>query len=189
MNTQKIRSDQELIQRSVKGDPEAFGDLYERYLDQIYRYVYYRVQTVEEAEDLTESVFIRVWEDLRSRKNKKEIRNFNAWLYRAAHNLVIDHYRKKRPAQINLDGPSEAIQSPGPGTEEAAIGRIDSRNLAKALQNLEPTAQNVIILRFLNGLSHSETAQALELNEGHVRVIQYRALKQLRGILKEDRHD
>ena len=189
MNSKEIRPDQELIQRSITGDQEAYGDLYERYLDPIYRYIYYRVDTVEEAEDLTELVFIKVWQDLRSRSAKNVVRNFKAWLYRVAHNQVVDHYRKHRPEQFDLEElPAESL-NPAPGTEEAVLGKIDSRMLAAALRNLEEPAQKVIILRFLNGMSHAETAAALDLKEGHVRVIQYRALKHLREILNEENHD
>ena len=189
MNTKKTRTDQELIQKSIQGDHEAFGDLYQRYLDQIYRYVFYRVQTVEEAEDLTEATFIRVWEDLCGRKAKPAIQNFRAWVYRVAHNQVVDHYRKKKPDHLDMDARSAIIQSPGPGTEKAVMNKIDSHLLAEAIKQLEETAKNVIVLRFLNGLSHAETAEALNLNEGHVRVIQYRALKQLQAILKKDQDD
>lgn len=189
MNTQDLRSDQELIQKAVNGDQEAYGDLYERYLDQIYRYVYYRVQTAEEAEDLTESTFVRVWEDLRTRRNKPEIKNFRAWLYRAAHNLVIDHLRKNKPVMVELDESIENTKNKDEGIEETVLARIDSLMLAKALKKLETTARQVIVLRFLNGLSHAETAQALDLKEGHVRVIQYRALKILREQFHEQQND
>jgi RNA polymerase sigma-70 factor (ECF subfamily) len=138
---------------------------------------------------LTESTFLHVWKDLRARKRKTEIRNFSAWLYRVAHNLVIDHHRKKRPAQIYQDTTSQITQTAIPGTEEVVISKIDNQILANALEKLEATAQNVIILRFFNGLSHGETAEALELNEGNVRVIQYRALKRLREILNKDNYD
>ena len=189
MNTKKTRTDQDLIRKSTQGDQEAFGDLYERYLDQIYRYVFYRVQTVEEAEDLTEAAFIRVWEDLRARKTKPAIQNFRAWVYRVAHNQVIDHYRKKKPDILDTDGGARTIQSTAPGTEKVVIDKIDSHLLAEAIKQLEETAKNVIVLRFFNGLSHAETAEALNLNEGHVRVIQYRALKHLQAILKKDHDD
>jgi len=184
VNTKKIRSDQELIRKSLDGDQEAYGSLYERYLDQIYRYVFYRVHNAEEAEDLTEATFIRVWEDLRIRKNK--IKNFSAWLYRVAHNLVIDHQRKKIPITVDFTASEDFTQGEGTGTEDAVIDNIDSHRVAQALKKLEQTARDVIILRFLNGLSHAETANALELKQGHVRVIQYRALQKLREILDED---
>jgi RNA polymerase sigma-70 factor (ECF subfamily) len=189
VNTQKIRSDQELVQRSANGDQEAYGDLYERYLDRIYRYVYFRVDNAEEAEDLTETTFIRVWEDLRKRKKRKKIKNFSAWLYRVAHNLVIDHQRRKTPLSIDLSSSAEFTQVEAPGTEETVIENLDSQQVALALRKLEPTAQDVLILRFFNGLTHAETADVLELNEGHVRVIQFRALQQLREILNEEQPD
>lgn len=171
----------------MKADREAFGSLYERYLDQIYRYVFYRVLSSEEAEDLTESTFLHVWQDLRNRKN--QIKNFSAWVYRVAHNLVIDHQRKKKPVSIDLEDSAEFTPGGDPGTEDAVLIKLDSQQVVKALQQLEHNAQQVIILRFLNGLSHTQTAQALSLNEGHVRVLQYRALKQLREILNEDKDE
>jgi len=86
-------SDAELIVRAVQGDADAFGDLYERYLDQIYRYVYYRVANSLEAEDLTETVFLKAWESLPGMRTNVKSMNFQAWLYRIAHNLVVDRYR------------------------------------------------------------------------------------------------
>jgi RNA polymerase sigma-70 factor (ECF subfamily) len=189
VKTQTIRSDQELIQRSANGDQEAYGDLYERYLDRIYRYVYFRVESAEEAEDLTETTFIRIWEDLRKRKNKRKIKNFSAWLYRVAHNLVVDHLRRKTPLSIDLSSSAEFTQAEEPGTEETVIDILNSQQVILALKKLEPIAQDVVILRFFNGLSHAETAEVLELKEGHVRVIQYRALQRLRELLDEHQHN
>ena len=88
------RTDQELLGRALDGDTEAFGDLYERYLDEIQRFVFYRVADRFEAEDLTEVVFIKAWEAL-PRFESSNV-NLRAWLYRIAHNTIIDHYRTRR---------------------------------------------------------------------------------------------
>ncbi|HKJ27406.1 MAG TPA: sigma-70 family RNA polymerase sigma factor [Anaerolineales bacterium] len=184
---QQELSDQELIQRAIIGDQDAFGDLYERYLDDIYRYVYYRVLDVNEAEDLTEAVFLRAWGNLQKGRRKVNITNFRAWIYRIAHNLVIDHHRKKKPVSLDLDVASSMREAAMPNSETIVQQQLDSAELAAAIHKLDDTLQQVIILRFLNELSHAEAAAVLDLKEGHVRVLQYRALKQLRKHLREEK--
>lgn len=181
-------TDESLIEQAAGGDQEAFGDLYERYLDPIFRYIYYRVSTAEEAEDLTETVFLRAWETLASKKTEK-IRNFQAWLYRIAHNLTVDHHRKNQPASLDQAHIMQHIQSTTTNTEEAVVQRLTEESLSAALFRLEEPYRNVIVLRFFNKLSHAETAEILGLTAGNVRVIQYRALKQLQAIMNEDDHD
>ncbi len=100
-NHQTPNPDQELLQRARQGDVEAFGDLYEKYLDPIYRYVHYRLPSIEDAEDLTEHIFLKVWELVCEQDKITEINNFQAWLYRVAHNQVVDYHRKKRPISID----------------------------------------------------------------------------------------
>lgn len=178
--------DNDLIQRAAGGDQDAFGDLYERYLEDIYRYVYYRVLDVEEAEDLTEAVFLRVWENLIKTREKSKIKNFRAWIYRITHNLVIDYQRKKKPLSVDLDTVPWINEAVMPGTEKIVEKQLSEAALVRALHELEDTLQQVVILRFLNELSHAETAAVLGLTEGHVRVLQYRALKRLRLYLRED---
>jgi RNA polymerase sigma-70 factor (ECF subfamily) len=99
---------------------------------------------------------------------------------------VVDYHRKGKPESIDPINQPKSIRNPEGSIEDTVIGRLNSKILAKALEKLEDTAQNVIILRFLNGLSHAQTAEVLDLNEGHVRLIQYRALKQLRRIFDEE---
>lgn len=173
---------------AANGDQEAFGDLYERYLEPIYRYVYYRVPTVEEAEDLTETIFLRAWETLIMKKSTK-VENFRAWIYRIAHNLTIDYHRKKRPAQFEsseIDYPADTVLT---DPELEVQQKLSAQALHKAISNLEETYQNVIILRFFNKLSHAETAEVMDIQEGNVRVIQYRALKRLQTLLSEDQYE
>lgn len=189
VNTQQeAPNDQSLIEKAASGDQEAFGDLYERYLEPIYRYVYYRVPTTEEAEDLTETIFLRAWETLVMKKNIK-IDNFRAWIYRIAHNLTIDYHRKKRA--INLDSVDTIeTMTPSPSDPEIEVqNKLTAQTLNKAIGKLEENFQNVIILRFFNKLSHAETAEIMGINEGNVRVIQYRALKKLQIILSEDSYE
>ena len=94
----KIRG---LVARAIRGDAEAFGDLYAEYLDAIYRYVLLRVGDEASAEDLTEEVFVRAWEALPRYKAHKY--PFSSWLYRIAHNLVVDAYRKHQSLSMPVD--------------------------------------------------------------------------------------
>ena len=79
----------DLLARAIKGDAEAFGNLYERHMMSIYRYIHYRIGEVQEAEDLTETVFVKVWQAMPNFKMGKA--SFRTWLYRVAHNLLVDY--------------------------------------------------------------------------------------------------
>ena len=172
----------QLITRARQGDASAFGSLYERYLDDIYRYVYFKVADRFEAEDLTEHVFLKAWQALPRFRAKGA--TFRAWLYRIAHNAVIDRHRTHKPV-VPLDTVPE-MNDAAPTPEEAAETGQETDRLAAALDHLKPEWQQVILHRFVNGLSHAETAEVMGIREGHVRVLQHRALKQMRRLMMED---
>lgn len=161
-----------LVARARRGDAEAFGGLYELHLDRIYRYVYYRVGSANEAEDLTELVFLKAWEAIRRYESRGL--PFSAWLYRMAHNAVVDHYRAARPTTpidetFDLEDESQNLV----GTLEASV---DREELRQAIRRLNSDQQQVILLRFVEELSHAEVARIVGKSEGAVRVIQHRAL-------------
>lgn len=172
-----------LLQRAAKGDAQAFGDLYTRYMEEIQRYIFFRVANRLDAEDLTETVFIKAWEALTA-SPAAEINNLRGWLYRIAHNQVIDHYRANRATSALP--PDQALKDESPSPEAKSLGMDDQRRLAASIQQLEASQQQVIICRFINGLSHAETAQVLNIKEGHVRVLQFRALQRLKEILAQE---
>ncbi len=174
-------SDQTLLARAIQGDKEAFGDLYERHLDEIQRYIFYRVASRLDAEDLTETVFLKAWEAL-PRFGSDHV-NLRAWLYRIAHNIVVDYYRTRKPD----DGPPAAqLHDDHPSPEHQSQLRDDHQHLAAAIQSLDANLQQVIICRFVNGLNHTETAQVMGIQEGYVRVLQLRALQKLRQLLEKE---
>lgn len=183
MDSSKSKSDEQLLLLAAHGDKQAYGLLYERYLEDIYRYVLLKVGVVETAEDLTEETFIRTWEYLPglTRKDGK-ITHLKAFLYRTAGNLVIDFYRKKKPENLNPDHEIEFRASP----EKMAEMQDEKGKLVKLVRKLRPDYQKVIILRFVNQLSHQETAAILKISESHSRVLQYRALKRLQTLMKEE---
>ena len=175
-------TDAELLDRSRRGDSSAFGAIYDRYLDSIYRYVVFRVSDIALAEDITATTFIRTWESIIQKGTR--VRNVRPWLFRTAHNLIVDHYRThKKNAPLE-----EAYQyrDDSPSPEAQVQGDLEYQRLASAVQNLSLEYQQVITSRFVSGLSHAETAEIMRLSVGHVRVLQHRALRQLREALGED---
>ena len=166
-----------MIQRAVERDKAAFAALYDKYIDQVYRHVYYRVSNRADAEDITQEVFIKAWKAIN--KYTKTGAPFVAWLIAIAHNLIIDHYRaKKNLVSLEEAGASSEIDATSPeAMAEASLSKSYVRN---AIFKLKGEKQKVILMRFIDGLSYGEIAKALNKSEGAVRVIQYRALNDLR---------
>jgi len=169
-----------LLQSAAQGDKKSFGKLYERYLDEIYRYVFIKVGNQQSAEDITEETFIKTWESLsRIYRGGGRIDNLRAWLYRIAKNLVVDYYRKNKPEIVV--GPNIAANLKSP--EEIVIEQEESTWILRALQKIKPDFQQIIILRLINDLSHKEIASIIGVSEGHSRILLYRALKKLKELL------
>lgn len=175
-------SEPDLILRATRGDKKAFGALYEIYLDAIYRFIYYRVSNEQEAEDMTEEVFIRAWGSLPRITDGSEIQNFRSWLYRIARNLIVDRYRKKN-LEFEMDDQTY-LPDQNPQPDAAVLMEEESSLLREAIRNLEEPFREVLIHRFINELSHAETAGLMGLRENHIRVLQYRALKKLRSMME-----
>jgi RNA polymerase sigma-70 factor (ECF subfamily) len=172
-------NESELVRRAHQGDREAFGDLYERYLDDVYRYVYYRVSDHQYAEDLTERVFLKAWQNMSGYQVGKA--PFQAWIYRIAHNTVIDHYRTRKETltlKENVGVPDGNVN-----VEAQLLFKEQSQRLAQAITRLSPAHQHVLVLRFIKGFSTKEVAQIVDRSEGAVRVLQHRALKAMRAFL------
>lgn len=168
-----------LVKRTKQGDAGAFGEIYDRYFTPLYRYIHYRISNRQEAEDIAETVFLNTLETIL--RGETDIVNIQGWLFRSAHNAIVDHYRMHK-ATLPLDQATD-LEDGAKTTEKLVQDRLDGANLRKAIASLEPDYQQVIALRFISQLSHSETAQVMGLKEGNLRVMQYRALKRLRQIL------
>lgn len=175
-------SEDDLIVRARRGEANAFGELYERYLAAIYRYIFYRVGEVAEAEDLTETVFLKAWEAL----DRYEVRDvpFSAWLYRIAHNVVVDRHRTRKAA-VPLDS-TLSLRDEADGPEDRLDALEDVESLIWAMSQLSADYQQVLVLRFISGLSHAETGRVLKRSEEAVRVLQFRALQALRNLLDKN---
>jgi RNA polymerase sigma-70 factor (ECF subfamily) len=171
-------NEHDLIIRAQNGDAEAFGDLYEYYLDTIYRYIYYRIQNHQDAEDLTEIVFLKAWQKIPDYRIGKT--PFIAWVYRIAHNSVIDHYRVRKE-MVSLS--DQTLTSEKLSLEEQILSQEQKQTLLDAITRLAPLHQHVLTLRFIRGLKPNEVAEILDRNVGAVRVLQHRALKALHALL------
>lgn len=165
-----------LVAKARAGDGQAFTQLYERYLDRVYRYVAYRVRGREEAEDVTSQVFLRALESLDSYRWRGL--PFSAWLFRIAHNLVVDRVRQaKRREVIPLE---DTLPAAGLGVEEQAALNIKMSQVKEALDYLTEAQRQAVILRLVAGLSLEETAKALGKSTGAVKALQHDGLRALR---------
>ncbi len=169
--------EQSLIQKAKNGDSAAFGKLYDRYLPPIYRFVFIKVGRKQDAEDLSQQVFASAWQNIEGFEFKGF--PFSSWIYRIASNAVIDYYRTYK-SNVSIDAVSEEHFSEDANDEARVDHAINMSAIRVALTRLEPDQQNVLLMKFVEDLSNKEIADALGKTEGAVRVIQHRALKQLK---------
>lgn len=174
---------EELVNLVQKGDIDSFSKLYDILVDPIYRYVFFRVNK-EDAQDLVEQIFLRVWENVSKYKKTPESR-FSSWVFRIAHNLVIDYYRNnkiKDVSELDLNIPTmDREHNPLKKTEE----KLNLLLLKKALNNIKIHYRDFLVLKFINELSNKEIAELLNKSEGGVRILQLRALKALKSELSK----
>jgi len=172
-----------LVDRVVASrDAEAFGALYDRFVERVYRYLYFRTGSHTEAEDLTEQVFLKAWEAIG--RYRWQGRPFLAWLYRLAHNAHIDYVRSTKPTtSLSNDARPLNVASPSAGVELARA--LDAEVLAGALSQLTAEQQQVIIMKFIEGLDNEQIAQTMDRREGAIRALQMRALMSLRRVLEQ----
>jgi len=148
----------DLVSRAQGGQVDAFAILYEEYLDRLYRYVYIRLGTVEQAEDITQEVFARAFERISSYHYRGK--PFIAWLFRIAHNLIVDYYRRADRLRV-IPVPEPVIVS-GEDPVSIAENNLDALKLREATTQLPPAQKNAVTLRLLVGLSITETARTME---------------------------
>jgi len=169
-----------LIKRAAGGNFEAFGELYNIYLERIYRYVFYQVRDKMTAEDLTEEVFLKAWKSIDTCRGKEQ--TFSSWLYRIAHNHVIDNLRSQRKyLSADMEALAE-VSSPELGEE----GKLERQEMLEVISDLPQNQKQVIILKFIEGLDNREIGQIMGKSQGAVRVLQMRALATLRQRLSRE---
>jgi len=175
-------------------DPEAFGKLYDLYVDQIYRFVYFKVSSKEEAEDLTGEVFLKTWQYI-NEMGPASIDNLRAFLYQTARNTVIDFYRARGQREIMVlptdEATGEQLKVDLADPKQDLLKKVelssDIEEVKKSLQKLREEYREVIVLRFIEEMSVEETAEALGKSEGAVRVLLHRAISSLRAIVAQQK--
>ena len=176
-----------LVDEAAGGNIEAFGELYSIYLDRIYRYVFYQVKDKMTAEDITEEVFLKAWKAIGSCKGRGK--TFSSWLYRIAHNHLINTLRNLQKytsiEKENLEENLVGISDP----EQEAETRLERQELLSGITCLPQNQKQVIILKFIEGLDNREIGKIMGKKEGAVRVLQMRALRALRQRLSNEEND
>jgi RNA polymerase sigma-70 factor (ECF subfamily) len=175
------QEERELIKRAKECDSSAFARLYECYYQDIYNYIYFRLPDASRAEDLTSEVFIKVLESIDSFTFRGF--PFSSWLFRIARNMMVDYFRShQEPVELPLE---EEVLPAERGPSDVFERELTQQQLVRALGNLTEDQQQVIILRFVDGLSNTEAAQVLGKSEGAIKSLQYRALNSLNRFLEE----
>jgi len=172
-----------ILLRASQGDKDAFGELYEQYMDRIFNYVYYRTGNVHDAEDLTARVFQRAMNHIRNYTDRGL--PFSAWLYRIAHNLIANWHRdRSRKQEIPIDDlPVLPARSDHPETNVVRTEEQDA--LLRLIRRLPAERQTLLILKFVEDLSNAEIGQIMGRSEGAVKSLYHRTLLALRDDIGE----
>lgn len=177
-----LDSEEKLISRAKEGDSSAFGVLYDHYLSRIYRFIYVKVASREDAEDISHQVFLNAWQNVPRYKDRGF--PFSSWLYEIARNQVIDYYRTRKESisvdDIDPDSVSEEAHGSSLNTE------LNLERVMKKLRTMKPEYQDVLILRFVEDMSLKEVASALNKTEGAIKLLQHRAISALKEFFGED---
>lgn len=178
----KRLSDTELVELAKAGDKDSFGELYERYLDKIYSYIYYRTGNHHDAEDLTARVFFRAMAHIESYTERGV--PFQAWLYRIAHNLVANWHRDRgRRKVIPLDEfIATSLKSDAP--DRQAEDQEERDALHDAIQRLPEERQQLLLLKFVDHKSNAEIGEIMDRTEGAIKSLYHRTLIALRDELQ-----
>jgi RNA polymerase sigma-70 factor, ECF subfamily len=168
------KTEQKLIQAAQRGDEQAFGELYNAYVHDIYRYIFYRVGNSETAQDLTAEVFLRAIEGL-VRYQDRQV-PLLAWLYRIAHARVVDHYRHTQ--RVGQEDDIETVDLTADSDLDSDLMlTYHQQKIREAIYKLPSEQQQVIVLRFIEGYNIQDTASVLGKSPGAVKMIQRRALQ------------
>jgi RNA polymerase sigma-70 factor (ECF subfamily) len=170
--------EEELIKKAKNRNPEAFGLLYDQYAPAIYRFVLLKISDKTAAEDLTHQVFLKAWQNIESYQTQGF--PFSSWLYRIAHNLVVDYYRTEK-SHLSLETMREV--SVASNLEEKIDQERDLNLIKTALKKLPAEQQTIIIMKFVEDLTNKEIAAVLEKSEGAIKTAQYRSLENLKKII------
>ncbi len=182
-----------LLVRLRKKDPEAFAQIYDKYVEPLYRYIYFKVASQQDAEDLTSEVFIKMYNYIAEQQNR--VNNLRALLYQIARNLVIDFYRKKAKADVVRE--EEVLLNIKDDRQQSFFKTVEIASeieqVENSLRKIKDEYREIIILKYIEELSIKEIADILNKSQGAVRVLIHRALKVARDVLQNtttnEQHD
>ncbi len=179
-----MEEERKLILSAKEGNEEAFGRLYDKYMPAIYRFIFLKVGGDKgRAEDISHEVFLSAWQSIGNFRFQGH--PFSSWLYRIAGNAVIDYYRTRK-ANVNIETMPEEAMVSETSLDRDFDNRLSMERVRECLKKLEPAHQDVLIMKFIEEFSNKEIAAALEKSEGAIRVIQHRAIKQLKKHLEKN---
>jgi RNA polymerase sigma-70 factor (ECF subfamily) len=173
----------ELVRRAQAGDAEGFGELYDRYVDVVFRYLFHKVGDRTTAEDFTSETFVRALRRIDSLTFQG--RDVGAWLVTIARNIVLDHVKSSRH---RLEVPTADMRDADratAGPEETVLQRLADAELMAGVAQLSDDQRECLLLRFVQGLSVAETAAAMGKKDGAVKALQHRAVRRLATLLPE----
>jgi RNA polymerase sigma-70 factor (ECF subfamily) len=179
VRTRRVSDDRTLLKQAKAYDPAALGQLYDLYAPKMYAYIYRRVGNASLAEDLTSELFVRMLKALHNGSGWRD--SFIGWLYRVAHNLVVDYYRRRPPVADPLleDGPATTDSDPAVVADRS----MANEELFRAIRQLTPDQQEVLVLRFGEGLTAREVGEIVGKTTGAVEALQRRGIAGLRRIM------
>jgi RNA polymerase sigma-70 factor (ECF subfamily) len=180
MTDERTDNEKQLLDSAIRGEASAFGLLYDKYQPKLFRFIFLKVSQREEAEDLTHQVFLSAWQNIETFEDQGL--PLSSWLYKIARNKVIDFYRTKKQITSIESIPDEILSI---STENQLDTKIGVETVYKALQKLPSDYQEIILMRFIEGLSPTEISKITGKNNGAVRVLQFRALRQLKKSLEQ----
>jgi RNA polymerase sigma-70 factor (TIGR02952 family) len=172
-----------LVARAQDGDAEAFGELYDHYVTMVHRYVYHRVGDRATAEDVTSETFVRALRRIDSLSFQG--RDVGAWLVTIARNIVLDHVKSSRYRLEVATADMRDADRATDGPEDLVVQHLTNRELLACVQQLGSEQQECIVLRFIQGLSVSETAEIMGKKDGAIKALQHRAVRRLAGLLPD----
>lgn len=176
-----LHNEKQLVESAARHDSKAFGELYELYFDKIYNYLYFKTMHRNEAEDLTALVFLKAWEAIGNFQWQGY--PFSTWLYRIAHNQLVDHYRTQRHVlPLEVAERHECGDDPFEAVEHASL----LAQIRSSLKNLTLEQQRVVTLRYFEGYSICEIAKMMNKAPDAVRAMQHRALRVLQPRVRAD---
>lgn len=171
-----------LVVSAQNGDIDAFSEVYDSFLTPIYRFVFFRVPSEGDAEDITSEVFFKTWKNLKKYKSQ-EGASFSSWIFKIAHNEIVDFYRqRKESVELSDEIADETPVLSGPQETER---HIEHERLKKVLATLPKMQAEALILKFFSDRSNGEIAEILGKTETAIRILQSRGLKALKSVLEE----